>query len=237
MAKIFGIQGVLSGKVGNTIYAIRPGMTIARQYNPSPLNIKSEAQVEARAKFKLLSQLAAVMAGVIAIPKEGIISSRNLFTKKNYGLTSFTNNEASITLADVQLTNSVIGLPEVVVTRGEGTAATFSLASAARNISRIVYCAFLKQPDDKLRFAGSYVVSEAGASGRFEVEAALFANSNYVVYAYGVRDNTASAAVIFGELEAVTAETVAKLLVTRRLTEADVSLTETKGVEVPRAGN
>lgn len=50
MAKLFGLNGYASGKLGNSILAIRAGQQVVRQYNPAPNNPKSEKQQAQRAK-------------------------------------------------------------------------------------------------------------------------------------------------------------------------------------------
>ena len=70
---------IKSGRVAGSVFAVRYGEVIERAYNPYVSNPKSEAQVEARAKLKLLSQLAAVVAPVLAMPREGAKTSRNKF--------------------------------------------------------------------------------------------------------------------------------------------------------------
>lgn len=217
----------MTGKLANTVMVVRNGEQIARAYQPVIANPNTDGQIAARAKLKMMSQLSAVLAPAIAIPREGAVSSRNLFTKLNYPAATYAGNEASIELADVKLTKSVVGLPQVVATRGtDGVNVYISAQPGYQSLSRVVYVALAKQPDGTLRYAGSMVSSNAG-TGNFQVE---FPNTNEetVYYAYGVRDNTEAARVAFGNLEAITAETVAKLLVTRTLLESDVTVTETR---------
>lgn len=228
MAKIFGLQGVLTGKIGNSVFAVRNGEQIARQYQPIVTNPSTTAQIEARAKLKLISQLSAVMAPVIAMRRVGNKSSRNLFVEENYGTLTYASNQADITLADVKLTRSVVGLPSISAIRNE-TSITVLLTAANPdlNVSRIVYAAFEKQQDGSLRLLGSDVANAAGADGNWAVDVP-FTKNEVIVYAYGVRDNTEAATAKFGNMQAVTAETVAKLLVTSALRESDITLTETR---------
>lgn len=228
MAKIYGLQGVLTGKIGNSVFAVRSGEQIARQYQPIVSNPSTTAQIEARAKLKLISQLSAVMAPVIAMRRVGAKSSRNLFVEANYGSLTYANNQADITLANVKLTRSVVGMPSISAVRNE-TSITVLLSAAEPNlnVSRIVYAAFEKQQDGSLRLLGSAVANSAGVDGNWAVDVPVTTNE-VVVYAYGVRDNTEAATAKFGDMQAVTAETVAKLIVTSALREADVTLTETR---------
>lgn len=238
MAKINPIFGKFQGKLGGTVFTIRNGEQIMREYNPAPLNPSTAAQVQSRAKLKLLSQLSAVMAPVIAIPRNGAVSSRNLFTKTNYPLTGYSTDTATINLNNVQLTRSVVAFPAVYATRGsDAISAYIANASAVGpiDVSRVVYCLFEKQADSKLRYVTSKVTSVAGTGNTWSVSDLPLISGECVVLAYGVRDNTEAARAAFGNMMAPTAEQVANLVVTRVLTEADVTLTETRGATLAAA--
>lgn len=233
MAKYYNNQKK-TGKVAGSVFSIRFGETIERAYNPIVANPNTEGQVEARAKMKLISQLAAVLGRDIAIPRIGAASSRNLFVKKNYGLLTFTNSQAEVQLDKIQLTSSVVGMPSVVATRGDnGT--RVELAQLPSEIDRVVYVGLVKRPDNSLALLGTTVVSEPGTPGQAFVgslpgsQRGPTSYNEVVVLAYGVRDNTDAAKAVFGDLQAVTAEQIAKLLVTRTLLETDVTVTETVG--------
>lgn len=222
----------MTGKVADVVMSVRNGVQVVRKYQPHVENPKSEGQVEARAKLKLLAQLGAVVAPYIAIPKIGMVSSRNQFTKLNYPLTTFSQDEANIVLTGVQLTKSVVGLPQIQATRGSGLTINVTLTAADQDVSRVVYVAFSKGTDSKLRFAGSTVISSS-ANFHWDGQMSVATDTEeLVVYAYGMRDNTENARTVFGNMEAVTAETVASLMVSRTLLETDVTLTETRGVVV-----
>ena len=214
------------------MFVIRNGEQVLREYNPAPANPSTSSQVEARAKLKLLSQLSAVMAPVIAIPRIGAVSSRNRFLKENYALASYTNNEANIELNNVQLTKSVVGLPAVSASL-DGYNLDVELGVPDAELSRVVYCVFIKDTDNKLRFSTSSVVSAAGANNSYPVRIGIgLGGRPIVVYAYGVRDNTDAARATFGNMTTPTAQSVAMLIVSRTLTDADITLTETRGITV-----
>lgn len=233
MAKIYGINGVITGKLGAAVYAVRNGEQISRQYQPVVANPSTEAQIAARAKLKLMSQLSAVMAPVIAIARLGAVSSRNMFVKENYPLTTYGENQADIMLAAVQLTKSVVDLPGITATR-EASNLNVGLEpiSAPVNVNRVVYSVFAKDANNKLRLLGSSVAITAGPNNSWNTTVPAV-GAELVVYAYGVRDNTDRARATFGNLEAVTAETVAKIIVTRTLLETDITPTITRGIIVP----
>lgn len=232
MAKIYGLFGSMTGKVADVVMAVRNGEQIARKYQPVVTNPNTPAQVETRAKLKLISQLSAVMAPVIAIPRKGSVSSRNGFVKKNYGFMTYTEQQADVELAKVQLTESVVAMPSIVITRGESaTTASISDSSFGTNldVDRVVYAMFVRQGDGALQYVGSRVITDKG-DGTWP--AADFPGNTYndiVVLAYGVRDNTERAKAVFSNMTVTTATAIANVIVTRQLTEADITLTETRG--------
>lgn len=238
MAKIYGLFGSMTGKVADVVMAVRNGEQIARKYQPIVTNPNTPAQTASRAKLKLMSQISAVMAPVIAIPRQGSVSSRNLFVKMNYGTTSYSADAATIALENVKLTKSVVSLSGLNATRTEGGDLSLALAPTAQGIfNRVVYAVFHRDISNRLVYDGSKVVSAPGESNTFPTEFGL-GNSGYtqIVYAYGMRDNTQIARARFENMAVPTAEMVANLLVTRVLTEADVTVSETLGQIVPVAG-
>lgn len=110
MAKLQGIVGGLSGKLGNAVFRQRYGQTVASQYQPVVANPNTKAQSDNRTAFKLISQLAAVLAPAIAITRTGAVSSRNGFTSVNYPLLEMDNIDgidvAKIDIKSLQLTKS-----------------------------------------------------------------------------------------------------------------------------------
>lgn len=227
MAKINGLFGAMSGKVADVVMTSVNGVQIVRKYQPYVSNPSTSKQVSQRARLKLMSQLAAVFAPVIAIPKVGIVSARNRFSSLNFPQSYFEDGVANINLEGVKITKSVVALPNLTVTRGQAKHEVSLAASAIVNLSRVVYVQFTKTPDNLLNYYGSVVVSTAGTSNTFPGELPFSAYET-VVYAYGVRDNTESAKATFGDLTAVTAEDVAKLVVSSVLTAADITVTETR---------
>lgn len=225
------IRGYLKGKgkLGNIVLSTVAGETIARDYNPEVANPNTGAQVEQRAKFKLMSQLGSVVAPVIAIPKDGLKSKRNLFVKENFGLTSFSGDAASVNLNQIQLTKSNKSFAGIKVTRGAQNAIKAELqADSAASVSKVVYIMLKKEADGSLMLVGQAVASEAGKDGKFA--AALPATSGeVVVYGYTLVESTAKATATFDNLKALTAETVAKVIANRELSAGDLSNSKTAG--------
>lgn len=229
MAKIYGLFGAITGKLADTVMAVRNGEQLARKYQPVVFNPSTPAQVAQRAKMKLLSQLSAVLGKEIAIPREGAVSARNLFTKVNFPLVTYSENTADIDLNLVQITKSSVGFRSLEVSRTEnGIVASLTLYQGILDVDRVVYIAMAKGNDNKLRYIGQAVATSAGDQLNWQATLPT-SNEEVVVLGYGVRDNTENARATFGNLTAVTAENIAKLIVNRTLTESDVTTTETRG--------
>lgn len=236
MSKIYGLFGAMTGKVADVVMSVRNGEQIVRKYQPVVSNPNTPGQIQARAKLKLMSQLSAVMAPVLAIPRVGSKSSRNIFVSTNYGNVSYAEetNTASINLVGVQLTRSVLPIGGFNSAAREQDGVHVNLVNdlIPADVSRVVYAMFAKGADDSLEYRGSGVSSSRG-DGQAAFGAILpNENRSFVVYAYGIRDNTEYARVTFGNLATPTAENVAKLIASRTLLETDITLTKTTGIQM-----
>ena len=123
MARLEGITGGLSGKMGSAVFRQSGGKTIASQYQPIVKNPNSEGQQAQRAKFKLMSQLAAVMSRgfgsfIIKTRKEkGKSTQRNAFVQTNFPLVQVSEDNqvvtATIPMERLKLTSSFRNLPQL----------------------------------------------------------------------------------------------------------------------------
>lgn len=226
-----------SGKLGATVFAVNSGVQIAREYQPKVANPNTEAQQDTRARFKLMSQLSAVMAPVIAIKKDGLKTARNQFQSINFDIVEYKNENASINLNLVQLTKSNRAFAGFSADRSGGTSiAVELLASMAETADRVVYIAYVKQADGELSFLGSKVCSAPGNDGKF-ADTLPYTDEAVVVYAYAIKDTDASVTTKFGNLIAPSAEKVAKLLVSSSENMNAVNLTKTAGLTMNAGTN
>ena len=227
--KLAGMGGVGTGKLGSMVYSCRAGQQIVRQYQPNVANPSTEAQVASRSKMKLLSQLAAVVAPVIAVNAEGLKSKRNLFISENYSLSAYAEGIASIELEGVQLTKSTTSFPDIDVTRDENDGITIKLAeNVSENFDRVVYCVVIKTDDGSFRLYKDVLVTEAGAAGDFQTTVAYTPNA-FVVYGYGVRANSEESKAAYDNLGANAAGQFAQIVSQRRATMNDITISSTKG--------
>lgn len=228
--KLNGINGTGSGKLGNSVFSVRNGEQIVRQYQPTVANPSTAKQVESRAKLKLMSQLAAIVAPVIAIPSDKLKTKRNLFISRNYELAGYDNNTASIYMERVQLTKSVVAFPDFEVNRTDGLHLAIHLQESALNLfDRVIYCAVVKQADGSLRLWDSILVEDAGAGGLFAGLLPYTPNA-ITIYGYGIRANSDTSKAAFNSIKAPNAGEIAKILATRSDVYAATTISETKGV-------
>ena len=230
--KLNGIVGKGSGKLGASVFAISGGEQIVRQYNPQVSNPNTNAQVAQRAKLKLMSQLAAVLAPAMGFAKQGLVSARNQFVSKNIGLASFNANEAVVSLTNLQLTPSSVGLPEIEGTSSAAGVLNVHLANAAAaDIKRVAYFVYRQNSDNQLEYLTSKIVTEAGAGRTFSTTFSDV-HGDLIVYAYGIKDNSAAATMRYKNYDVEPQDSISTLEVIPLFRTSDYGLTVTTAVLV-----
>lgn len=243
MGKVTSLYGKTSGKIGSIVFSTSGGETIAREYNPHVANPNTQAQVNQRARMKLMSQLSAALSPVIAMTKEGLISRRNKFVQKNFAASYALNGEAQITYENVQITEGNTSLPAIVaegvVAEGAMALGAGLIAEPSATISRIVYCLFRKTAESKLEFVDSQIItSRASITPNIYFQASWtgLAVAEYVVFAYGMSDTSERASAEYGNLNVVTASDLARLVATRSISFQDYQFTQTRAITIKSDG-
>lgn len=231
------LQGFLrgTGKVENLVVSQVGGATIARAYQPNVSNPKTDKQVDQRARMKLASQIAAAMSPVIAIAKNGLVSSRNAFIQKNMDLITAVQGTAEIQFPKVQLTNGSVPLPALKATFSDNGYFSFGLTSdPGDSISRMVYALFKKNADGQLQFFKSYVTDNPTLQKDYLMgEDGL--EGEVVVYGYGIKDLSTSAKVKYDNYNIASGADIAKLVSTRTMNASDYQFTKTSGITAKKA--
>ena len=225
------LQGFLKGvgKIENIVVSQMGGVSIARAYQPNVSNPKTDKQVDQRARLKLASQIAAAMSPVIAIPKNGLVSARNAFIRKNMDLITAMQGTAQMMFAKIQLTNGSIPLPAVSAAFLANNHFVFELASApGDSVSRVVYSLFKKTVDGKLQFYKSYVTETPGSDNLYTMDVEGL-DGEIAVYAYGIKDLSTAAKVKYDNYNIASGEEIAKLVSTRTMSASDYQFTKTSG--------
>lgn len=236
--KLYGIGGVGTGKLGNQVFAVKAGEQIVRQYQPVVSNPNTAAQVETRAKMKLISQVAAVVAPTIAIPAEGLKTKRNMFISRNYNLMNYADNKATITLNSMQLTKGTLAFGDLNLERSGLTLEASVIHSIPSDITKIVYILLQQTANGKLLLAESQTKDYNNGMGLIcQFSKAAVADDVYVALAYGIRPNTERAKSYLDNMQAPTAAAIAQVIAERRLLDSDITLTETIGAVQNSQGN
>lgn len=246
MAKNTSLFGKVSGKLGAVVFSTSGGQTISREYNPNVANPNTEAQVNQRARMKLMSQLSGAMASVIAMPKQGLVSARNKFVKRNFAASSASDGIAQVSYENLQLTEGTAPLAQVVGTIVNGALKIGLSGSVSPDISRVVYLIFKKTEGGQLQLVSSIIQSEdvyegwgGNVNAHYVINSTDFQigidrdasgpTSDYVIYAYGMKDASAKATAQYGDYNCVDAQDIARLVATRSLSTTDYNFTETRG--------
>lgn len=81
--KLSGIFGTGSGKVGSSVFVVRPSENVIRAYQPRVANPRTARQTASRDRLAFCSALAKGLDDVLAIgmPQRGLKSPRNAFVK------------------------------------------------------------------------------------------------------------------------------------------------------------
>lgn len=243
MGKVTSLYGKTTGKIGSIVFATSGGETIAREYNPHVANPSTPAQVDQRARMKLMSQLSAALAPVLAMTKDGLVSKRNKFTAKNFPASYALNGVAQITYENVQITEGNTALPALVAsgqTSSDAWQITAGLVSApSATINRIVYCLFKKTTEGKLEYINSAIEETKGAGGANGYYPHVFndlENGEYVVFAYGMSDTSEAATAQYGNLNVVSASDLARLVATRSISYQDYQFSQTRAITIASDG-
>lgn len=229
MAKVTSLLGGLRGKASNMVFAKTGGSVIMREYNPTVSNPNTEAQVGNRTQFKLMSQLAAAMSDVIAIPKQGLVSARNRFMSLNYQYCYYEGNTAQCTYENLQLTDGTVALPGIFASRADADNHYIQLREAApETIDRVVYAVFKKSNENLLQLTLSAVVGIPGDDRKFKLSG-IELEGEVVIFAYGMRDLNAKARASYANYSVENGVDIATLVANRSISSTDYKFTATRG--------
>lgn len=242
MGKVTSLYGKTTGKIGSIVFSTSGGETIAREYNPHVANPNTQAQVNQRARMKLMSQLSAALSPVIAMTKEGLTSKRNKFVAKNFSACYASNGVAQITYENVQITEGNTSFPALSVsTNVENNQMLIVVApntTPSTTINRVVYCLFKKTAEAKLEYIESAISSspEGEESSPFDHAFRNLPVAEYVIFAYGMSDTSETASAQYGNLNVVTASDLARLVASRAISYQDYQFTQTRAITIQSDG-
>lgn len=236
MAKFYG-NIVKTGKLGGSVFAIRYGETIERQYQPVVANPQTDLQVKTRTKLKLMSQMAAIMTPYSGFKRVGSKTARNMFIKTNYPNVAVTASESNPSLVDatvefgaVQLTTGLLALPQIELTENNNNVTMVLQSAASEDIDMVVYAAFVKDMADNFVAYKVQKTDIPGSNRTFSDTLLLNINSvnKLYVYAYGVSLRSDRARAMYNNMETDRLGTMAVLQAVRNMSENDALLTRTQ---------
>lgn len=229
MGKVNSIIGKITGKVGGIVFSSTGGQVVAREYNPNVSNPSTTSQVDQRAKLKLMSQIAAALAPVIVIPKEGLKSSRNLFIKKNFSSVDAEAGVAQVTYENLQITAGNAALPAIHILRSQQSGVQVYLEERCdAAVSRVVYIMYKKTSEQTLQYMQSVICETATAEGTFPASL-LYVEGDIVIFAYGMKDLSGKATASYSDYAVESGLDIAKLAMSRQLNMKDFQFTMTRG--------
>ena len=235
--KLYGMAGKGTGKKGSDVYAISGGEQIVRQYNPIVSNPNTDGQVSQRARFKLASQLSAALAPSIVIPKKGLLSARNQFVRRNIDYVYGNAGGATASYENLQLTDGNRGLPAIHVEQQGPDSIQIDLTSeVTASVSRVVYNVYEKTTEDQLQLALSRVIQATSENPNAAVTI-VRPTGDIVIYAYGMIDKNSCASAKYGNYQVQSGQDIAALVASRKLSAADFTFTQTRGVTLLAGDN
>ncbi len=230
--KLNGFVGKGTGKLGSSVFAVSGGEQIVRQYNPNVSNPSTDAQVEQRAKLKLMSQIAAALAIIIAFKKKGLVSARNQFVSANIGLVTFENGQAELPINGIDLTGSKAEIPSIRAVQGEGGGLNVNLTSAAAaDVDGVLYASVHQTSKNQLEVIEAKIATTPGEARTFAAQLQSGGDPE-CVYAYGIKYTNEAARQRYADYVADIATDSATLDVESRDILSGASFTRTRYVEV-----
>lgn len=243
MAIQTSLFGKINGKIGSVVFSTSGGYTIAREYNPNVANPNTVAQINQRARMKLMSQISASLAQSLAYTKTGLTSARNKFVKRNFANVYALNGVAQCSYENLQLTEGNLGLPPIGMTAfvdaGKRKMTGGLTAAPDTNIKRVIWSFFNKTAEGKLSFISSVISTkylDSSIGSYFSFEDVEVPEGDIVVYAYGMIDTSESASAHYGELNVTSGSDLAKLVATRSISFSDYQFTQTRGATMGADG-
>ena len=231
--KLQGFVGKGTGKLGASVWAVRKGVQIVREYTDKVTNPNTPAQVGQRAKFKLLTQLGAVVAGAGMFFRNlnAGESMRNAFMRANMGAVTLspTGDVALLNVSKVVLTDGHTTAPAATFNRTTGALSVDVSAAAMADIMGIGY-AVITLPDVG-RVIGYSARAEKGEgetaiTATIVAPSALMNKTNVLVWGYRFADAAARAK--YEAIAAAKTADVVALEFDRMLREGFIEPTQTE---------
>lgn len=230
MAKMQGLAGKMSGKMGSVVFRVRAGEQIVTQYNPIVKNPNTEGQSKQRVAFKLMSQVAAAMASaIINRPARPGQSARNRFVQQNFPLVDGDASIAKIDMVRLQLTSSTTFLGAM-----EKMDDGVIIENLPTNVTKVRFV--------KVTYPSAGDKSKPVVSEITDVNVSASHNAEFVtsgdstILAYGLIPTSGAAKVALDNMGVDSNEPfVAQVNLERLVSSGQVAVTETIGINLTQA--
>lgn len=227
MAKMTGLTGKMSGKMGSVVFRVREGEQIVTQYNPIVKNPNTTAQSTQRVAFKLMSQVAAAMASaIINRPARQGQSPRNRFVQQNFPLVEGDSTNARVAMDQLQLTSSSTYLGTISRNQDNVT-----INNIPENVTKVRFVAVGYPSNGD---TSKPVVIEIMDVDAVNNSATYAADLGQTILAYGLIPTSGAAKVALDNM-GVEAGTpfVAQVNLERMVATGQIAVTETLGINLP----
>ena len=226
MAKMQGLTGKMSGKMGSVVFRVREGEQIVTQYNPVVKNPNTPAQSKQRVSFKLMSQVAAAMASaIINRPARQGQSARNRFVQQNFQFVEGDASNAKIAMQKLQLTSSSTYLGTIYY---EDNAV--SIDNIPDNVTKVRFVV-VSYPDEN--DTSRPVVSSIQDVNVVDGSVSFTYNAKATILAYGLIPTSGAAKVSLDNMGVESNEPfVAQVNLERMVATGQIALTETLGYNI-----
>ena len=186
MSKSTHLLGKTSGRVGATVFKIVHGQQIVQEYQPKITNPNSVGQQNTRARFKLMSQLSAVMAPLAAFEREKLTSPRNVFVRENFRNTIANDGTAAAALLDFQFAKGTLpGVAAVNINRESEVMQVSVTKPDGVDVLYVLY--FTREKDGSLALYRSAQMYEQSAGSSTYSDEYLPTPKETFVYVYGAQ--------------------------------------------------
>jgi len=136
MAKIYGINGYASGKLGNSVLAVYNGTQVVRQYQPVVSNPKSLGQKMQRAKANLIGQLSKITPWQILTG----LGTNKRARRARFLRLGLLNATATVSPSDPSIINAKLADSDLIFSEGDVTPTMYvtAVTASARAIDVVV---------------------------------------------------------------------------------------------------
>lgn len=225
------MNGKGTGRKGSTVYKIVHGVQVQQEYNPHVSNPNTVKQQNTRSRFKLMSQLAAVMAPYAVYKREGLTSPRNVFIRENFKNTVAEEGNSAAALVNFQFAKGVFAAPETMQLDRDEVHMTVS-ATIPEGLEVAMCSIFVREADGSLSRYASGIMTETDPETRnFEFQAPATPKEAFA-YVYAMKFNNATAKTNYEDYIVGGSTEVATLIKENVISVADMSFSKTKGKHI-----